>query len=323
MSPASARRSLLVVPPQAALATLLMATLLLWAMAGQLAFAPPPAAGEEPSTMQSFLRKPGGGVPVLVGVLAGCGLLGALLFGNLATRWHRPLRWLTRWGPALGPLALVWLFLLAPAIGHGLVGGGWLPPEDARTVWDNLGIGVVEWTIALLICWWGLRGPRRLRGLGLVLPQPATTLLGAPLLLVLVFPLLMTSGVVGAAVYNAYGQVIPTDSNAEVLAKASIQLYIAVALFLVVLIPLGEELVFRGVLLGSLLEGLDEAWAVAIQAAIFAAVHPLRAYPQTFVVGLLAGWLRVRSGSLLPPIAFHAALNGLNAILALTAPESS
>ncbi len=84
--------------------------------------------------------------------------------------------------------------------------------------------------------------------------------------------------------------------------------------------PLGEELLFRGLLEGQLLGILDLWMAVAIPALLFSLVHaiPFSGSPRAFLytllasallIGLLAGYLRAISGSLLPAVAVHAGFN--------------
>jgi uncharacterized protein len=82
------------------------------------------------------------------------------------------------------------------------------------------------------------------------------------------------------------------------------------------LVPVIEELVFRGCLLGGLSRHLSFGWANAIQAALFAALHQdPRHLPYLFALGAIAGWLARRTKGLSMPIALHA-LN--NAIFVLT-----
>lgn len=109
---------------------------------------------------------------------------------------------------------------------------------------------------------------------------------------------------------------------------------------LVTVIP--EELLFRGVLLGALLRRHSEFTAIGISAVLFGLWHvvtsldlsagnrgaadavgpgPLGvalgvvgAVAFTGVAGVVFGWLRVRTGSLLPAVAMHWAANGAGAI---------
>ena len=78
----------------------------------------------------------------------------------------------------------------------------------------------------------------------------------------------------------------------------------------IALVPaLCEEVLLRGVVLPSLRSLLGSAGAVAASSLLFALIHDSYRRPFTFVVGLGLGVLRVRSGSLTPPVLAHASLN--------------
>lgn len=103
------------------------------------------------------------------------------------------------------------------------------------------------------------------------------------------------------------------------------------ALFEIVLVPLGEEFVFRGVVLGVLLAYLAHRHApakatrlaVIYGAVAFGFAHASNALfgagdfavVQVIVatlMGLLFGALRVRTDSLIVPVVLHALINGIN-----------
>ena len=90
------------------------------------------------------------------------------------------------------------------------------------------------------------------------------------------------------------------------------------ALAVAVSAPLAEELVFRGII-QSRLERAMPAWiAVVLQAALFGLIHgtPVQ-IGYAFVMGLLFGYIRHCTGSILPAIAAHAAFNAMNDPLGL------
>ena len=100
--------------------------------------------------------------------------------------------------------------------------------------------------------------------------------------------------------------------------EASIGLALTV-LVIVVIAPLSEELFFRGALTGALARRLG-AFTPLVSGAIFGAAHlEPRAFPALFVLGALLGWLYMRTRSLFPGVAVHAANNLLALIAALLA----
>ncbi len=74
--------------------------------------------------------------------------------------------------------------------------------------------------------------------------------------------------------------------------------------------PVSEELLFRGLIQPKLGQILNPSEALIVQAALFSAAHLSPVILVThFAMGLAFGWLRRRSGSLIPGILLHGAWN--------------
>ncbi len=88
--------------------------------------------------------------------------------------------------------------------------------------------------------------------------------------------------------------------------------FLLLFLLLVVIMPIAEELFFRGFLY-RLLRGHFSPWAAApISAAVFAALHGVPSlFPWLFYMGLVYAALAERTGSLWAGIVVHAMANGL------------
>ncbi len=104
----------------------------------------------------------------------------------------------------------------------------------------------------------------------------------------------------------------------------------------VLVAPILEESIFRGVIQSVMVETLGESrrWAVVIVASIlFMLMHAdtsswenWQALPGLCVLGLVLGWLYERSGSLWPSIIVHMGFNAMNILMALAttvSPEST
>jgi len=91
-----------------------------------------------------------------------------------------------------------------------------------------------------------------------------------------------------------------------------------VSLTVIAIAPgVGEEIVTRGILLPSLVRPLGRALAVLASAFLFAAMHfDGYRFLFTFTIGVFLGTLRLRSGSLWPPIVAHVTLNALTFVIA-------
>jgi membrane protease YdiL (CAAX protease family) len=94
-------------------------------------------------------------------------------------------------------------------------------------------------------------------------------------------------------------------------------------LFIVVAVPIAEELLFRGMLLDWLRQKMNVWWAAVILSVIFALLHDngfangavgWLAFTDRFLLGLAASALTIKYHSLRPSFAMHATLNGIACI---------
>ena len=87
------------------------------------------------------------------------------------------------------------------------------------------------------------------------------------------------------------------------------------------LAPLGEEALFRGLLLPALTRRVGLIGGVAISAALFALLHfNAFAFLPLFAFGLALGAAYWMTGSLLVPILMHAVFNAVNSTLLMVLP---
>lgn len=100
----------------------------------------------------------------------------------------------------------------------------------------------------------------------------------------------------------------------------------ALALAIVLLAPLTEELLFRGTLLRSLLRKVSPAVAVLISAVVFGLVHALGdpsvgtviALPAIVLLGVVSGYQAARTGNLARSILLHVGFNALSVVFLFT-----
>jgi uncharacterized protein len=81
---------------------------------------------------------------------------------------------------------------------------------------------------------------------------------------------------------------------------------------IVFIAPVVEELIFRGVIMSGFSRIYNAFFAILFSALLFALFHlnPWQ-FPAAFTLGLILGWIRIRTGSVLACIAGHAIHNGL------------
>ncbi len=102
-----------------------------------------------------------------------------------------------------------------------------------------------------------------------------------------------------------------TQGDFQAAARAGLLPLTALVVAGALLTPLGEELVFRGVIANVL--NRYGAWpGVVGSAALFAAVHGFSViFLNAFLVGILTGLLLRKTGSLWPGVVVHVVFNGL------------
>lgn len=110
-------------------------------------------------------------------------------------------------------------------------------------------------------------------------------------------------------------RVLPMPSAVEELFEQVLEYhtfpqFLGVFFFLVVMAPLTEELMFRGLFLHRLSESHGRIHAIAGSALCFGIFHilPWQAIGAT-LMGIYLGWLVTRTGSILMPIAAHGFFN--------------
>jgi membrane protease YdiL (CAAX protease family) len=105
------------------------------------------------------------------------------------------------------------------------------------------------------------------------------------------------------------------DPLDRIIGQAPLSVRLEFFILAAILAPLGEELLFRGVLQASLVPRAGLMLACLLQAALFGLMH-LRGWAvmlAVFIGGLAYGALALWRGSLLPGIVTHASFNGLAA----------
>ena len=121
---------------------------------------------------------------------------------------------------------------------------------------------------------------------------------------------------------------VPVENNTDGIAELSANrtYVVSIVITAVAVAPLVEEIVFRGVLLRSLLSRLHVVPVVALQALLFGAAHvdPVRGVGNIGLVAVLSGVGAVLGGAAYllrrigPTIVAHAILNGVVLTLVLT-----
>jgi len=214
-----------------------------------------------------------------------------------------------------------------------------------RAFLDNLiySIGAIV-VIAVIIFLVRAGFARRLKGFGLNAKSIHKDFFAAFVNLLSVWPLMMAAMTLtifsGKLIYGPEYQ-IPQHQQLEVIkAYPQLQLRILTFVVAVVIAPVLEEMIFRGLfqtVIRSFLEtrnsipnqnsldsprfsaGLNRAWlSILISSGFFAVVHGnVTHWPALFVLGVCLGYAYEKSGSLFRPIFIHAFFNAITIIFVL------
>lgn len=202
-------------------------------------------------------------------------------------------------------------------------------PDWQVAVVDNVVfcLGATLTTIVILVLAW-THFARRLKGFGLNIKTCGKDLWAGSLNLLAVLPLIwavMRITVFIAELFNGHEYQMPQHQQLELVAQHP-QLALQVLIFIgaVVVAPLFEELLFRGLIQTALRSFLFETgnrvWlAIAFSSGLFVIMHQdLSHWPVLFVLGLCMGYAYEKSGSLLRPIFIHAIFNATAVIATLS-----
>ena len=192
-----------------------------------------------------------------------------------------------------------------------------------RPVWGIAGLALVAQVFATLTgCAFGFYVVRRVIGqpaatLGLAGARPSSYR-GAVAVLLLSFPSIEVIAALWMIVLHFVAGLdpetqAPVQEFAQYLRRGDIGSMVFLALAGVIVAPLGEEFLFRGVVHTLLRDRWGAAAGTIASSAIFAGAHlSLAGFVPLWVLGALLARVYDRSGSLYPAMLFHAAFNGIS-----------
>ena len=168
---------------------------------------------------------------------------------------------------------------------------------------------------------------RRLTGFGLKTKTIAADFFAALVNLLTVWPLILTAiiltQIIGERIWGQDYQ-MQQHQELELIAEyPQLPLRIVIVIVAVIVAPLLEELLFRGLVqttIRSFLELRNGPWlAIAISSGLFAAMHANPGHwPALFVLSVCLGYAYEKSGSLFRPIFIHSFFNTASIAAALS-----
>ncbi len=197
-------------------------------------------------------------------------------------------------------------------------------PSWRQEMFKYLTLSIIELVlIVLLVCFARQGFARKLKGFGLNLRTVVPDLGAAVINLISVLPLVF----LGIWLMTYLGRLfVGPDFNMQanegltvVIGNSQPSLRALMFVFLILIAPVFEEMLFRGIL-QTVIRGLTpRPWeAIVITSVFFAVSHPWTHLPALFVLSCCMGYAYEKSGSLLRPIFIHALFNAASITAALT-----
>lgn len=250
--------------------------------------------------------------PVMIGVI-------------LWRRWYRLPRPVVPM--ALSPLAgLALLFmmfalgLLGAEVGRLVIlpaeaGGSELADHARMRIGPFIGQAV-----AVAVFLWACRGENRSRAAGM-----GASVVIAMVTLVALWPVMagasLVSGLVAWAIQGEPMDAIAHETLKQLVESPADAWLAVVAVQVVLVTPVLEEVMYRGILQRTLVKlDLGRWTAILVTSTVFVTMHgsvvPLHGLPPLFVLALGFGWVYERTGRLTAPIVMHILFNAINLGLA-------
>ena len=218
-------------------------------------------------------------------------------------------------GLFLGMQVLVLLpVMFGSAILAALNGGSEDEINAAMMDFDVMAVTLISGllTLAVVLVFYLIRRKKLSEALWLR-PVPAPALFtGASLAPALYFVVIIVLTVLPEAWTENYGEASADIATGTVLGVISVA----------IVAPIVEEFIFRGLMMTRLSRVMPEGLAVLLSAAVFGLCHgELVWFCYAFVLGLVFGFIDLRTGSVLPSILGHLMFNAIGQIMSFV-PES-
>lgn len=128
------------------------------------------------------------------------------------------------------------------------------------------------------------------------------------------FPLIVVLAILVSVITAPFKDALPQPSHPinEMMSGSNPWPMVFAGMTAVLLAPLLEEVIFRGLFFPALARIMTPLAACMLQGFLFAAIHPqgLPAIPMLMVIGVMGSIVAWKEGSLLPAMVMHAAHNG-------------
>jgi membrane protease YdiL (CAAX protease family) len=196
-------------------------------------------------------------------------------------------------------------------------------PSWQQEFFNFLVMTLVELVLLVFMFCFARQGfARRLKGFGFNVRTIGSDFLAAVVNFISVLPLVL----MGIWLVIYLGHLIggpdfkmPTNEGLTViLENPQVALRVLMFVFVIIVVPIFEEVLFRGMLQSVVRGFTSRPWqAILLTSGAFALMHPRMHLPALFALSCCMGYAYERSGSLFRPIFIHALFNGASVTAAL------
>ncbi len=186
--------------------------------------------------------------------------------------------------------------------------------EFYKYLWMTL----VELVLLVVLLYFGKAYfARGLKGLGLNFRTVVTDIKAGAVNFLAVYPLVIAGIFVmafaGKLIWGSDFQMETSQGLIAVTSYPQVSLRILLFVFVVLVVPVFEEVLFRGFLQSMVRGYIQRPWAViALTSVIFTSLHPSTHFLAVFMLSCGMGYAYERSGSLFRSIFMHMLFNGLS-----------
>lgn len=181
-----------------------------------------------------------------------------------------------------------------------------------------LWMAIVELALLAVLLYFGKAYfTRGLKGMGFNFKTIITDIKAGTVNLVAVYPLVMAGIFVmvlaGKLIWGSDFQMEVSEGLVAVTSYPQISLRILLFVFVVLIVPVFEEVLFRGFLQSMVRGYVQRPWAaIALTSLIFTSLHPSTHWLGVFMLSCGMGYAYERSGSLFRSIFMHMLFNGIS-----------
>ena len=235
----------------------------------------------------------------------------AMLRHAFPTREVRPVRW--------GVLHIVLVALLHQSIGSLLMGQA--GPDPGFTI-SLLATFAAQGIAVAAICYWVYKhDPAGWAGLGIRRSGNLRALAVGGLAGLMSFPMILGTSFFWPWLFARMGGSFQVQAFVEGFAAASSsELWLAIPLAVIV-VPLFEEVIFRGFVQSLAVQRLGEVPGILVTSALFASLHGSSSFLPIFALAFVLGIVMARTGRLVAAWALHALFNGMQLAYLFTSQQ--